>query len=683
MKRFLFIIAALLPFFGMRAQVNTDQVMRIGCNVLYFEDYVLSIQYFNQVIQAKPYLAQPYFYRAIAKLNLDDYRGAEADASIAIDHNPFLTDAYEVRGVARQNQGKTREAIADYEKALSMLPENRQILFNKALAEEEIKEYDASLSSFAVLLKAHPGFANGYVGRAKTYLAKGDTISAKENLDKALSLNKNLTNAYLIRADIAINSDGDYAAALSDMDEAIKLQPKYAGFFINRAFLRYKLDDYFGAMADYDYAIELDPMNGVAHFNRGLLRSEVHDVNNAIDDFTRVLSLSPDDYRALYNRALLYNEIHEYKHALEDLNRVIAAYPDFAGAYCLRSEIYHASGDLRKAEADYKKSTALARTPVPVSAMKGDIAASTGVSDGGASGSSADDQEATESQEAVAARFTSLLTIQNNTDLEQEFNNSSIRGKVQDRNVTVEAEPMFTMSYYTSPTELKENGYFIKEVDDLNTTRMLRFLLMVTNHEPQLSDEAEIKKHFESIEYYNSLLSTRTARAVDYFGRAMDFMTIRNYKAAIADLDKAVALTPDFTLGYMLRGIARYRQMEVDRAAVVPDPTAADMQFAANNAKMSMSEILADFDKVIELSPRMAFAYYNKGNLYLSANDYTSALSAYNRAIELKPDLGEAYYNRGYVYFRLGNKDAGSADLSKAGELGILPSYNLLKRMSR
>lgn len=663
-----------------RAQVNTDQVMRIGCNVLYFEDYVLSIQYFNQVIQAKPYLAQPYFYRAIAKLNLDDYRGAEADASMAIEHNPFITDAYEVRGVARQNQGKIREAISDYEKALSMLPENRQILFNKALAEEEIRDYDAALNSFATLLRAHPGFGNGYVGRAKTLLATGDTVRAKEDLDKALSINKNLTNAYLIRADIAINSDGDYAAALADMDEAIKLQPKYAGFFINRAFLRYKLDDYFGAMADYDYAIELDPLNGVAHFNRGLLRSEVHDVNNAIDDFTRVLSLSPDDYRALYNRALLYNEIHEYKNALADLDRVIAVCPDFAGAYFVRSEIYHASGDLRKAEADYKRSTALARTPVPVADIKGDVVAS---SAGKVSDAMADEQNATESQEEVAARFTSLLTIRNDTDLEQEFNNSSIRGKVQDRNITVEAEPMFTMSYYTSPTELKESGYFIKEVDDLNATRMLRFLVMVTNHEPQLSDEAQIRKHFESIEYYNSLLSTRTARSVDYFGRAMDFMTIRNYKAAIGDLDKAVALTPDFTLAYLLRAIARYRQMEVDRAAIVPDPTAADIHVAASNAKVSMNEVLSDLDKVIELSPRMAIAYYNKGNLYLSANDYTSALSAYNRAIELKPDLGEAYYNRGYVYFRLGNKDAGSADLSKAGELGILPSYNLLKRMGR
>ena len=63
--------------------------------------------------------------------------------------------------------------------------------------------------------------------------------------------------------------------------------------------------------------------------------------------------------------------------------------------------------------------------------------------------------------------------------------------------------------------------------------------------------------------------------------------------------------------------------------------------------------------------------------------DYTSSISAFSKAVELKRDLGEAYYNRGLSYFSLGNKALGTADLSKAGELGISPSYSVLKRMSR
>lgn len=673
LSKFIYLIILMATSFCATAQINTDQVMRIGRNALYFEDYMLSIQYFNQVIQAKPYLAQPYFYRAIAKLSLEDYLGAEEDATTAIEHNPFITDAYELRGVARQNLGKYREAITDYEKALSMLPENRGIQFNKALAEEEIKDYDSAEKSYEALLKAHPGFDNGYIGRAKLRLETGDTIKAIEDINKAIEINKNATNAYVMRADIAIKSSKDFEKALDDMNEAIKLQPQYAGFFINRAFLRYNLDDYFGAMADYDYAIQLEPHNTVALFNRGLLRAEVHDNDKAIADFTKVLAHNSNDYKALFNRAMLYKDTHDFTKALDDINRVIEAYPSFSGAYFLRYEINRMKGDMHKAEKDYNKSMDLAKKPVSKS-----FAETTGDSES---------NEDTEPQEVISNRFTSLLTIENETEVHEEYNNKSIRGKVQDRNMNIEIEPLFAVSFYSSPSQLKENTYYVKEADDLNMTRILRFLLMVTNDEPQLTDEDAIKRHFESIEYYNSYLATHQPRAIDYFGRAMDFMTIHNYTSAIADFNRAIELTPDFTLAYLMRAIARSKNLELEKVSVADKESAntalAAAQLAAQKAKIATSEILADLDKVIELSPRMAIAHYDKGCILVSAQDYTSALSAFSTAIELKPDFGEAYYNRGYVYLKLGNKEAGIADLSKAGELGIVPSYNLLKRMAR
>ena len=92
--------------------------------------------------------------------------------------------------------------------------------------------------------------------------------------------------------------------------------------------------------------------------------------------------------------------------------------------------------------------------------------------------------------------------------------------------------------------------------------------------------------------------------------------------------------------------------------------------------------MLDDLTKVIDLSPRMAEAWYDKAIVHLEQEDYTSALSALNKAIDLKPEMGEAWYNRGYVYLKLGNQRLGVADLSRAGELGIIPAYNLIKRIT-
>ena len=80
------------------AQFNTDRLVMIGRSALYYEDYVLSIQYFNQAINAKPYLYEPWFYRAVAKYYLDDYAGAERDCSEAIERNPYIVGSYELRG---------------------------------------------------------------------------------------------------------------------------------------------------------------------------------------------------------------------------------------------------------------------------------------------------------------------------------------------------------------------------------------------------------------------------------------------------------------------------------------------------------------------------------------------------------------------------------------------------------
>ena len=93
------------------AQINTAQVMKIGRNALYFDDYLLSIQYFNQVINQKPYLAEPYYCRAVAKSALGDWTGAETDLTQCVELNPFVHGAYWLRAVSRQKSGQWVETI--------------------------------------------------------------------------------------------------------------------------------------------------------------------------------------------------------------------------------------------------------------------------------------------------------------------------------------------------------------------------------------------------------------------------------------------------------------------------------------------------------------------------------------------------------------------------------------------
>lgn len=630
---------------------------------------MLSIQYFNQAIQAKPYLAQPYLFRAIAKLNLEDYRGAEADASKAIELNPFLTDAWEVRGVARQNSGRHRLAIEDYDQALSLLPRNRQLLFNKALALTDLDDYRSAAEVFDEILRYYPRYENALLGRARTSLALADTATALADIDKALEINKNTVNAYIMRADIAINAEGDYQKALADIDKAIKLQPRSAGLYINRAFLRYKTDSYKGAMADYDYALTLEPYNMAALFNRGLLLMEVSANDLALDDFNRVLSLDPDDMRALYNRSIIHANKGNYKDAIADITRVAQAFPDLPNTYYMRGDYYRKLGQLAKAEADYKHGEKLAKA-LPSSA---EIAAADSPS---STAPRTDDTPEQASDDMTKRRFASLVTVDDNADFREEYNNTAIRGRVQDRNMNIEIEPLMLLSFYSSPTELKSTTGYMREVEDLNATRSLRFVLMITNAVPTI-DESMAARHFESINYYNSYLASHTPRPIDYIGRALDFITVRDYANAIKDAQRAIDLAPELALAYLVHAQALYGQY-----LLRPEQGGEAIQRQALQRK-DLDDIVADYQAVLRLSPRSPIALFNLGNIYVELEDYDRATQAYTQAIDLKSDFGEAYYNRGYIALRDGRRAAGIADLSKAGELGIVPAYNLIKRISQ
>ena len=671
---------------AIHAQINTDQVVNIGRNALYFEDYILAIQYFNQAIKTKPFLAEPYFYRSVAKISLEDYRGAEQDAGMAIERNPFIVDAYQVRGVSRQNLSDFKGAADDYIAGLKLMPEDKNLLFNLAVCQSALKDYDEAQKTYDRLLSLDHRNDRAYIGLAQMNLACKDTAAALENLNRGIALSKNNANAYVMRAEIASHSKRDFESAIADMDSAILLEPRHAGYFINRAFMKYNIDDYFGAMADYDYAISLDPASQEAHFNRGLLRAEVGDNNKAISDFDFVLKSNPSNFIALFNRALLHMRTNQFREAVNDFTAILKKYPDFEAGYMVRGEAKRRMGDMRGGAADNEKAMSIfRRNKTHVSTFNpAEIEAAAAIKK--AEQRALDGEEEPETADEIMNRFNTLLTVADNDAFKPEYANRQ-RGHVQNDNIEVEPMPMFTLSYYAKDNKLNGKTHFMREIGDINDSRLLPAKLTLISGESQLTED-DIQRHFADIEYYNSLLTNSKPRSVDHFARGLDYLLVKNPDAAVADADAAIAISPQFMLAYLLRADAHYMQYRMARArddksmAEAPDSKSQAMLRQRQDIT-TLNLMMADLDEVIKLSPKNVYAHFNKGNVYMLQEDFTSAISCYTTAIELMPDLAEAYYNRGLMYLRMGNKNMGINDLSKAGELGVLPSYNVIKRMGR
>jgi len=52
----------------------------------------------------------------------------------------------------------------------------------------------------------------------------------------------------------------------------------------------------------------------------------------------------------------------------------------------------------------------------------------------------------------------------------------------------------------------------------------------------------------------------------------------------------------------------------------------------------------------------------------------------FSEAIRSRENFSEAIYNRGLIYILLNENQKGCEDLSRAGELGILDAYKVMKR---
>lgn len=653
MRRLLTILPfALLPLFA-AAQLNTDRVLAIGRNALYFEDYVLSIQYFNQVIRVKPYLTEPYFYRAIAKIELEDYLGAEQDCNAVIERNSFMPQAYYARGFVRMRLERYDEAEADFSQALEFAPENPTYTLNRIEARLQLERYDEALNDVDALLRRNKKSADLLYERGRILLAKGDTLGALDDFDQLVAIDRRNPDTWAARA-IAKLQTGDNRGALADYDEAIRLGTQNAGYYINRGFLNYEAKNYRGALADYDKAVALDPTDETAWFNRSLLRTEVGDLNNAASDLTEVLKLNPNHDKALYQRALVYAELHDWRNAEADFTTLIERHPTFAPAYYGRAQSYEKMGKRRAAFDDYDKAEQL-RQEAKRRQRQGD---------------EIDTRPDLAQQDASLAHARTRLfdSATGNNAID------NIRGAIQNTQMDVSSEKNFVLSYYQKEDLVRKNDHYSELVSALNARHALPATLKIVNREMPLT-QMLINYHFRSIDELSQRIENTPTNAALYLARGIDYALVQDFANAIADFSRAIYFKSDMALAYFCRANIRFKELEFRSSGDVGTQPLKE-QYAYD-----FEMIMRDYDKTLEYAPNFAYAWFNRANVLGVQKDFQSAIRNYTNAIENDGDLAEAYFNRGLTYIYIGDTERGVADLSKAGELGIYQAYNYLKRL--
>jgi tetratricopeptide (TPR) repeat protein len=163
---------------------------------------------------------------------------------------------------------------------------------------------------------------------------------------------------YLKGVDLADNKK-DYRGAITALNQALEINPKYAKAYYGRGIVHTQLKDYPKAIADYNQAIALDPKDALAYYNRGIVRYELKEYPRAIADFTQAIALDPKYASAYTNRGNVHAQLKEYPRAIADFTQAIALDPKYASAYTNRGNVHAQLKDYSKAIADYSQAIAI------------------------------------------------------------------------------------------------------------------------------------------------------------------------------------------------------------------------------------------------------------------------------------------------------------------------------------
>lgn len=174
--------------------------------------------------------------------------------------------------------------------------------------------YDEAKKAYVQAATLNPQSPLVYLTLARLEVANKDNKAARENLNKALSLKSNYTDALFFLSQLEAG-EGNIAEAISRADQASLLSPNDVGLFFQLGLLKYTNKDYNGAIVSLERAVQLNGNYSNAMYFLGLSYDKVGRKADAITQFEKVEALNPDNQEV---KNILIN-LREGKSALTDV----------------------------------------------------------------------------------------------------------------------------------------------------------------------------------------------------------------------------------------------------------------------------------------------------------------------------------------------------------------------------
>ena len=252
-----------------------------------------AIAAFDQALSLVPDNAETLILRGNAYTSVGEHGRALADLDRAATLDPGNPRAFMVRGLANARLGDMTRAFADYNRALSLDPRYVDALVNRGAIYSMQGSTEKALADLDQAVELQPNHALAHYNRGYAHFARQDYEQAIADYTRAIEADARMGWAFNNRCLTRIIVGRDLAEALSDCDEALRLQPDNAEIRETRGFAFLKLGEKAIALREYDAALRVDPDRPVALYGRGLARIASGDSRNGESDKAAARALLP------------------------------------------------------------------------------------------------------------------------------------------------------------------------------------------------------------------------------------------------------------------------------------------------------------------------------------------------------------------------------------------------------
>jgi TonB family protein len=193
---------------------------------------------------------------------------------------------------------------------------------------------DAAIAACSTVTDENLKSAATFYLRGNEYRANGEFERAISDYNEALRLDPKLASAFDGRGHSYLaKNDGD--RAIADFNKAIRLAPNNPTFRLSRAgyYIYFRHANLDAAIADLDRVIALNPKFALAYRIRGNAYGFQRNLDHAIADYDRSLRINPLDKRAVLERLLAYDAKGANIQTERDYQRVLVARLELAKRY--------------------------------------------------------------------------------------------------------------------------------------------------------------------------------------------------------------------------------------------------------------------------------------------------------------------------------------------------------------